>query len=1391
MASDSSSLKTSPFSSVLSPSPAIATEKLLGNTNYMSWSKAVELWCIGQGLHDHLTTTLDDILKDPKKDKDQWVRVDALLLSLLWQSIDPSLHPIYSHYSTCYEVWTQAKRLYTNDIQRLYSVISNLLNLRQTGMSLTDFLGRWASLKAEYNSLLPPGQSLQDDLAQRDKFFMVCILATLGPDLTSIRDQILASPTIPSMDDVFTRLLCTSSIPNTPVHGFSSVDNSALVSQGASQSHMTNREGHGGDRGIVKGTRPRCTYCHRWGHTREKCYKLHGRPPRANIIQNTNPTSSAAQHPETLLLTGADLENYLQYQASQQSSSSTASFAHTGNSVACLTQSSTLGPWVVDSGASEHISGNPHLFSHFLKSAPLPSVTVANGSHAVPKAVGSAEPLPTVPLEHVLYIPHCPFNLVSVSKVTRALNCSIKFDPHSVVFQDLSTGQTIGTGCESQGLYYLTNPPASHLACSATVSPTLLHNRFGHPSLSKFQKMVPHFSHLSSLDCESCQLGKQSRTSFPKRVNNRAASPFAVVHSDIWGPSRVVSVLGHQYFVTFIDDYSRCTWLYLMKSRSELFSIFESFFAEIKTQFNASIQILRSDNAPEYFSTQFTGFLSSHGILHQSSCAYTPQQNGVTERKNRHLIETAYTLLLHHHVPTRFWADVVLTACYLINRMPSSVLQHKIPHTILFPDQPLYVLPLRVFGCTCFVHNMAPGQDKLSARSIKAVFLGYSKHQKGYKCYSPITRRYYLSPDVTFFESSSFYSTSSSETPLSEVLPIPSQLILPESIPAVSESIPSLRPFQVYHRRSRRLPTSDIPLVSEAPVDSSSVPTSPPTEALLDKDLPLALRKGNRATRNPHPLYNCLSYHRLSSSYCTVVSSLSSISVPKNVSEALSDPGWTQAMVDEMTALHTNGTWDLVPLPPGKSLVGCRWVYAIKIGPDGKIDRLKARLVAKGYTQVYGLDYGDTFSPVAKMSSVRLFISIAAMQHWPLYQLDIKNAFLHGELQEELYMEQPPGFVAQGESNLVCKLRRSLYGLKQSPRAWFSRFSTVLVEFGMIRSTSDHSVFYKHTSEGKCIYLIVYVDDIVITGNDQDGITQLKAHLFKHFQTKDLGLLRYFLGIEVAQSSSGIVLSQRKYVLDILEETGMLNCKPVDSPMDPNMKLLPGQGEPFTDPGRYRRLVGRLNYLTITRPDISFAVSVVSQFLQSPCTSHWNAVVRILRYVKSAPGKGLLYEDHGHSKVVGYSDADWAGSPSDRRSTSGYCILVGGNLVSWKSKKQDVVARSSAEAEYRAMALATCELIWLKQLLEELKFCETSQMELICDNQAALHIASNPVFHERTKHIEIDCHFIREKILSGCIFTSHVNSNDQLADILTKSLRGSRIEYIYNKLGAYDLYAPA
>jgi hypothetical protein len=426
---------------------------------------------------------------------------------------------------------------------------------------------------------------------------------------------------------------------------------------------------------------------------------------------------------------------------------------------------------------------------------------------------------------------------------------------------------------------------------------------------------------------------------------------------------------------------------------------------------------------------------------------------------------------------------------------------------------------------------------------------------------------------------------------------------------------------------------------------------------------------------------------------------------------------------------------------------------------------------------------------VAKVPSIRLFISLAATYDWVLHQLDVKNAFLHGDLHEEVYMEQPPGFVAQGESGKICKLRKSLYGLKQSPRAWFGRFNAVVTEFGLRRSSYDHSVFFTSSSSG-CILLVVYVDDIVITGSDKSGIKKLKDFLASRFQTKDLGPLKYFLGIEVPRSRKGICLSQRKYCLDILNDSRMIETKPCESPMIPNMKLNVEDGDLFEDPEKYRRIVGKLNYLTITRPDIAFPVSVVSQFMSSPRTPHWDAIRRILKYLKGAPGLGILYQNHGHHVIEGFTDADYDGDPTSRRSTTGYCVFVGGNLVSWKSMKQNVVSRSSVESEYRAMAQTTCELIWLRNLLGELGFAQSKPMNLYCDNEAAIHIANNPVFHERTKHIEVDCHFTREKLEDGTISTSFVRTGSQLADVFTKALPGSRVSSICNKLGMINIYAP-
>jgi hypothetical protein len=492
-------------------------------------------------------------------------------------------------------------------------------------------------------------------------------------------------------------------------------------------------------------------------------------------------------------------------------------------------------------------------------------------------------------------------------------------------------------------------------------------------------------------------------------------------------------------------------------------------------------------------------------------------------------------------------------------------------------------------------------------------------------------------------------------------------------------------------------------------------------------------------------------------------------------------------MQTELSALDSTGTWLLVDRPPHVKPIGCRWVYKVKHHADGTIERYKARLVAKGYNQIEGLDYFDTYSPVAKLTTVRLVLALASINHWNLHQLDVNNAFLHGDLQEDVYMTPPPNIDAK--PNQVCKLVKSLYGLKQASRKWYEKLTSILVSHHYKQAPSDHSLFIKQTSTSFTI-LLVYVDDILLAGNSLSEFAHIKQVLHTAFKIKDLGILKYFLGLEVAHSKSGVSLCQRKYCLDLLHDYGLSGCKPASTPSDPSIKLYNDSSPPFEDIPAYRRIVGRLLYLNTTRPDITFITQQLSQFLSSPTHTHYNAALRVLRYLKGCPGRGLFFYRSSSLHLQGFSDADWAGCKDTRRSISGQCFFLGHSLISWRTKKQLTVARSSSEAEYRALAASTCELQWLLYLLRDLHITLPKLPVIFCDNQSALHIAANPVFHERTKHLDIDCHIVREKLMSGVLKLLPVTSKDQLADFFTKSLLPQPFSILLSKLGLLDIYQP-
>ncbi|WVZ95460.1 hypothetical protein U9M48_041223, partial [Paspalum notatum var. saurae] len=566
---------------------------------------------------------------------------------------------------------------------------------------------------------------------------------------------------------------------------------------------------------------------------------------------------------------------------------------------------------------------------------------------------------------------------------------------------------------------------------------------------------------------------------------------------------------------------------------------------------------------------------------------------------------------------------------------------------------------------------------------------------------------------------------------------------------------------------------------SAAPASSPTVavPASAPYSAVVSAPESPAAESGHSPVRRRTRLQSGIVKPKKFSDGTVRYGNFLKIGEPECLQEALNDPSWRQAMQDEYTALLRNQTWHLVEASKGKNVVDCKWVFKIKKKSDGSIDRYKARLVAKGFKQQYGIDYEDTFSPVVKIATVRLVLSIDVSKGWTLRQLDVQNAFLHGILEEEVYMRQPPGFESADAPHLVCRLDKAIYGLKQAPRAWYAKLSSKLIDLGFKSSKSDASLFIYQRS-GVVIYMLVYVDDIIVTSSSSEAVTALLSDLKKDFALIDLGDLHYFLGIEVQRDHDSLLLSQEKYAQEILARVNMTSCKPSPTPLSVSEKLSRHEGVLLNseESTRYRSIVGALQYLTLSRPDLAFSVNKVCQFLHAPTSVHWTAVKRILRYVKYTINLGLTFFKSKSTLLSAYSDADWAGSIDDRRSTGGFAIYFGPNLISWSARKQTTVSRSSTEAEYKSMANATAEVIWLESLLAELGIKIEEPPRLWCDNLGATYLSANPVFHARAKHIEIDFHFVRERVNKKQLQIRLISTNDQLADGFTKALMTRKLE---------------
>ena len=1022
--------------------------------------------------------------------------------------------------------------------------------------------------------------------------------------------------------------------------------------------------------------------------------------------------------------------------------------------------------WIVDSGASSHMTQSREFLTEYEEFDNTQKVCLGDGRTV--EAIGkgnirsemvfkTSEPK-HVTMYNVMYVPKLACNLFSVRAAATKGN-TVKFGETRCWIRS-KYGTLMGMGTLVNKLYYLdcscSSVESKHVlkvasGAKVTNKTDLWHQRLGHLNETQLREMISQdmvkgieLSKSAELSfCEKCVEGKISRKGFKPSGKIHSTRKLQRVHSDVCGPMPTDSIGGKRYFVTFIDDYTRCCKVYFMKNKSEVSERFKEFELITTNECGLSVGTLRSDNGGEYLSKEFESYLQSKGIHHELSAPYTPAQNGVAERINRTLMERARAMLGHAGLPERYWAEAVATAAYLRNRTPTRALKDKITPFEKWYGRKPDLSHLRVFGCMAYAYIPDVNRKgKLSKKAEKLRFIGYSLQTKGYRLIHDGTAKIVVRRDVVFNEYDFDHDASSVEVPTNEFVVDKNSIDENNGDPNEESSSVTVQPAQLpneeeederYPRRQRTVPI----------------------RYGIDEYIDIALL-GNEE--------------------------------PQSINEALKGKEsrqWKEAADLEYQSLMENQTWELVDRPNGRKPIGCRWVFKTKCGSDGKVERYKARLVAKGYTQKYGEDYDETFSPVVRYSSIRTILAFAVQNGMLVHQMDVVTAFLNGILEEEIYMDQPPGYVKNGKENRVCKLKKSIYGLKQSSRCWNTVLKDYLVSTDFIQSTGDPCIFVSNDKVDLTI-IAVYVDDLIIVTRTPEKMRTVKNGLATRFCMKDLGRLHYCLGITIEYDmNNSMHIHQRQYIQTLLERYGLSEMKSSSTPADTSVKLVKDDGlsKPVNSM-KYQSMVGSLLYAAIaTRPDIAQAVGVVSKFNSCPNEAHLTAVKRIFRYLKGTMNFGLKYEKSADAELIGFADADWAGDIDDRHSTTGNVFIMAGGAISWLSRKQPVVSLSTTEAEYVSLCTATQEAVWLRKLLSDIKVVPTRPTTIREDNQGAIAVARNPVSHARTKHIDIKYHYVREALNNGFIELVYCPTEQMTADILTKPLPRGRYEVLRSDMG--------
>lgn len=977
--------------------------------------------------------------------------------------------------------------------------------------------------------------------------------------------------------------------------------------------------------------------------------------------------------------------------------------------------------FIVDSGCTQHIISDQYeqYLTDIKTLQKSVKIYVANGQYIESNKKGKLKFM----YKHIkinieaLIVNNISYNLLSVNKITEA-GFHVKFNKTKAVIRD----KNIYVICYAEGMLYKLNAQLCSEICNISnnksddVLSNIWHRRLGH--LNKKGLGIMNLQ-VSEKVCGPCIEGKATRTPFKHTPRPRSRRVAEFLHTDIAGPTKNCGLNGEKYFMTVIDDYSHFCVVYPLVHKSEATEKLINYIIKLENETGNKVQRIRCDNGTEYTANRLKNFCNNKGINIEYTLPYTPQQNGVAERLNRTLCDKTRTLFAETNLPKFLWCEAIQCAAYQLNRSPSWAINFNTPCFMKNGHNDLS--RLRVFGSKAWT-TIIPKQDKLSKRARPTRMVGYNT--VGYRLWNPEDNTIIISRDVIFDESDFKYI----EDKESE-----EEQLIQEEIDYQVQKTAEVRDKEIRSTEPETTECQDIQIEEEK-------------EKNLNKESGLEKKsRSGRIVKRPAHLED----------YASNIVTCLCANTPNSFEEAVSNTEWKQAIQKELQALKKLDTWEEKELPTGKKAIDTKWIFKQK--EEGT---KKARLVVRGFQQKKEDIFDSNYAPVARHSTVRMFISKALQEDLKINQLDIPTAFLNGKLKSEIYIKVPQGLkVKNSNSKTVLKLKRALYGLTESPKCWNETIDDFAKNNGFQRSEYDYCMYYKNDC-----WMLIYVDDILIIGNGDDIIKELK----QKFNAKNLGKMERFLGMEIQRNEDTIIIKQTNMIEKILQKFNMSDCKGMKTPMEINYNIQIYDDEEILDVP-YRELIGSLIYLTVTsRPDLTFAVSYLSRYLDKPTEQLWKASKRVIRYLKETKYKGLVFRRTTDNNLYGFSDADWAGDRNDRKSVSGGIILHGVNPIAWFSKKQSCVALSTAESEYIAAAATAQELVNLKGLSQHLKF--KNDAILLVDNIGAISMSKSYENSKRTKHIDIRAHFLKDIVEKGIIAIEYINSNDNLADIMTKSL---------------------